>query len=423
MQCEQQHAILIHYNEIGLKGRNQPQFRRHLRQNIRLRLDSVGLDWPVKETPGYFTVAVPAAATAPSLELALQTLREVFGIAWIAPVQRLPHRGFSAQSEAEDQARLRERVLAIAAAQYTPGKTFCVRVKRAEKTLPFSSVELEARLGEVILENTKWDKVSLKQPDVTFQMEIRRDATYLFSEKLKGPGGLPVGTAGRVLVLLSGGIDSPVAAWLMAKRGCRVDFIHFTATSMQQDEARNYKVWRLARHLSRYTLGSRLFLVPYTNFDIALTRAPHRVDFDLVLFRRFMARVAEQLAHRLKAQALVSGDNLSQVASQTLANLVSTSRAAEMPILRPLVAFNKEEIIALAEQIGTYQESIAAYKDCCALISHHPKTRSQHGKLTELEQRLFPDYPKLIEQTLAEALCLEAPLAGAERESQKETKG
>src|SRR5439155_17989681 len=141
---------------------------------------------------------------------------------------------------------------------------------------------------------------------------------HLFSEKLKGPGGLPVGTSGRVLALLSGGIDSPVAAWLMAKRGCRIDFIQFTATSMQPEEARQYKVWRLAQRLSDFTLSSRLFLLPYTYFDMALLR--QKVEYDLILFRRFMSRVAEHLARRLKAQALVTGDNLGQVASQTLSN-------------------------------------------------------------------------------------------------------
>jgi thiamine biosynthesis protein ThiI len=207
-----------------------------------------------------------------------------------------------------------------------------------------------------------------------------------------------------VLALLSGGIDSPVAAWLMAKRGCRVDFIHFTAVAMQPEEAQPYKVCRLAQRLSDYTLGSRLFLVPYTHFDLALMREP--VDYNLVLFRRFMARVAEQLARRLNAQALATGDNLGQVASQTLSNLVSASRAVELPIFRPLLGYDKDEIMALAQQIGTYEMSIEPYKDCCALIAQHPRTRSQHERLAALEARVFPDYQKLIDQTLAEAVCL-----------------
>jgi thiamine biosynthesis protein ThiI len=217
---------------------------------------------------------------------------------------------------------------------------------------------------------------------------------------------LPVSSAGRVLTLLSGGIDPPVAAWLMAKRGCRVDLIHFTAASLQLEEAQDYKVTLLARILNRYTLHSRLFLVPYTYFDLALMRT--KVDYELVLFRRFMARVAEKLADRLKAQALVTGDNLSQVASQTLSNLASTSQAIAMPILRPLIGFDKEEIMSLARRIGTYDLSIEPYKDCCAIIARHPRTRSRHDRLAAIEARAFPDYDKLIEQTLADAVCVEA---------------
>jgi thiamine biosynthesis protein ThiI len=194
-----------------------------------------------------------------------------------------------------------------------------------------------------------------------------------------------------------------VAAYLMARRGCRVDFIHFTAAAPHQEEQQ--KVWRLATQLSRYTIGSRLFVVPYVHFDLALMR--EKVEYELILFRRFMVRVAQVLAGRLRARALVSGDTLSQVASQTISNLVSTSRAAELPIFRPLIAYDKEETIALAQKIGTYELSIEPYKDCCALISGHPKTRSRHERLLVLEKRAFPDYDGLVERTLADAVCLE----------------
>jgi thiamine biosynthesis protein ThiI len=215
-----------------------------------------------------------------------------------------------------------------------------------------------------------------------------------------------------VLTLLSGGIDSPAAVWLMTKRGCRVDFIHFTTDSLSEAAARTYKVTRLAEHLTDFTLNSRLFLVPYVYFDLALMR--EKVEYELVLFRRFMARVAQQLARRLEAQALVTGDNLSQVASQTLPNLVSTSRAVEIPILRPLIGFDKEEITQLARKIGTYDLSIQPYKDCCAIIAQHPRTRSRHDRLTALEERLFPDYEALIEKTLADAVKIDLPLVREE---------
>lgn len=399
-------SILLHYAELGLKGKNQPQFRRRLCENIRLKLKTLGLNWRIEDAMGLLVAHIPDADAGRPIEPVLQTLREIFGIAWLTCARRLPHRRFTVESQAADYAALQRQLLALATEQFVPDKSFAVRVNRGDKALPFTSTELEAQLGRFIRQNTGWDRVDLVRPDVTFHLDTRHDVTYFFSDRLKGPGGLPVGTAGRVLALLSGGIDSPVAAWLMARRGCTVDFLHFTAASMSAEEARAGKVWRLAQRLSDYTLGSRLYLVPYTYFDLALLRA--QADHELVLFRRFMARVAEQLACRLKAQALVTGDNLSQVASQTLSNLVATSRATEMSLLRPLLGYDKEEIMALAKQIGTYAISIEPYKDCCALISRHPKTRSRHEQLVELETRFFPDYQKLVEETLAEALCLEA---------------
>jgi tRNA uracil 4-sulfurtransferase len=404
---QQSKAILIHYAEIGLKGRNQPMFRRQLRANIRQKLRALGLNWPLQEKPGFLSVCVPADATGQHVDLCVTGLREVFGIAWLAVTEPQPHGRFTFESRAEDLANLEARLIALAKEEYAPNKTFCVRVKRAEKAVPLTSIEMEKRFGQLIRDQTQWTKVNLDRPDTLFQIEIRPEGSFLFSNKLKGPGGFPAGTAGRVLTLLSGGIDSPVAAYLMAKRGCRVDFLHFTATSMQQDEARQYKVCRLAADLTRYTLGSRLFLVPYTQFDVALVASGQRVEYDLVLFRRFMARVGQALARQIRAQALITGDNLAQVASQTLSNIVTTSRAVEMPILRPLIAFNKEEIINLAIQIGTYEESIRPYKDCCAIISTNPRTRSRHGIVSELERRLFPDYQKLIDQTLAEVVCID----------------
>jgi len=383
MQQEPHRSILIHYGELGLKGKNQPQFRRQLRLNLQRRLRALGIHWPVKERRGYFAVAVPDDSTQP-LAPVLQALREVFGVAWLASTERLPRPTRTTDDHESALVEIERRLVELANARYEPGKTFCVRLKRVDKSLPSTTPQLEARFGAAILAGGKWNKVSIHHPDVTFHLELRPGATHFFSDKLKAPGGLPVGTAGRVLTLLSGGIDSPVAAWLMAKRGCTVDFIHFTATSMQQDEALQYKIWRLAQRLGDFTLQSRLYLVPYTYFDVALFG--HRVEHDLVLFRRFMVRVAQQLAQRLDAQALVTGDNLSQVASQTLENLVATTRATDMPIFRPLIGHNKEEIIEVARQIGTYDLSIEPYKDCCALITQSPKTTSDHEKLATVER-------------------------------------
>jgi tRNA uracil 4-sulfurtransferase len=408
-----QYSILAHFGELGLKGRNQSMFRRQLRRNIRQKLRTLGFDWPVQDTVGLFTIQVPANEAAASAEAALQGVREISGIVWLTLARRLPPHRFTAASRAADLAQIEQHLLELAQAAYAPDKAFCVRVNRGNKLLPFNSPEVAAELGQAIRDHTPWKRVNLNHPDVTFHLDLRCGDTFLFGQKLRGPGGLPVGTSGRVLALLSGGIDSPVAAYLMAKRGCKVDFIHFTATSMSREEALRSKVWRLSQHLGRYTLGSRLFLVPYVYFDLALMR--HKVEYELVLFRRFMVRVAEKLARQLRVRALVTGDNLSQVASQTMSNLVSTSRATEIPIFRPIVAFDKDETIALAQKIGTYEISIQPYKDCCALISGQPRTRSYHDRLLELEARALPDYEELVNKTLADAICLETTTHWSQR--------
>ncbi len=385
-------------------------FRRQLRRNLRLKLRSFALDWSVEETVGLYLVHVPPGDEATAhIPRIVEGLRQVFGVVWLTSAWRLPAYRFTPASQADDLAEISQRVVELASRQFVSQKTFCVRVNRGNKLLPFKSTELAAHLGQIIRDHTKWQTVNLHRPDVTFHLDLRTDATFLFGERLKGPGGLPVGTSGRALALFSGGIDSPVAAYLMAKRGCRIDFLHFTATHTDPEEILRSKIGRLARHLCQYTLGARLFVVPYTHFDLALLG--QKLDYQLVLFRRFMFRVAEFLARRSHARALVTGDNLSQVASQTMTNLVSASQASDLLILRPIVAFDKEETIALAEKIGTYEISIECYKDCCALISGHPKTRSDPDRVAQLEAKAFPNYPTLIERTLADGICLELPVA------------
>ena len=405
METARERTILIHYSEIGLKRRNQATFRNQLRNNLRTQLRSQGMNWPVQISPGFFATPVPSEASDAQVQAALGLINDVFGVSWCALTEPLRHEGFRGSSQGRDLETLENAMVGLANA--TGGKTFCVRVRRSDKMVPFTSMELEQRLGQVLRERTHWQHVNLKTPEVVFHAEIRPEGTFVFSNRLKGAGGLPVGTAGRVLTLLSGGIDSPVAAYLMAKRGCRVDYLHFSATPMQKDEAKAYKVWRLVQRLNRFTLGGRLFLVPYTYYDVSALAALESADYELVIFRRFMARVGEALAKKIGAQALVTGDNLAQVASQTLPNLVSTSRAIQTPIFRPLISFDKEEIVDLAVKIGTYETSIEPYKDCCAIIGRHPRTKSNPNYLQKVEDHLFPKYAQMIEQTLAEAVMYE----------------
>jgi len=400
-------AIVVHYGELGLKGANRPDFIRQLRNNLRQKLQAAGCSWAVRSIPGMLLVDVPEEADEAALARAGEAIGQVFGVAWHGPATVVPHGGFVGEQAAADWDRLTAAALVMARKREDPNASFAVRVRRGDKRLPFRSVDLERRLGGAILQETQWRRVDLTRPDVTFYVDVRERESLVLAQRLPGPGGLPVGCAGRVLTLLSGGIDSPAAAWLLAKRGCRVDFLHFSADEPNAEAIRNSKIWELARSLARWTLGARLWVAPYTFFDLALMRG--RVDHELVLFRRFILRAAERLAGELGAEALATGDSLSQVASQTLSNLAAASEAARMPILRPLIAYDKEEIVRLARRIGTYEIAIRPYKDCCALISRHPKTRSRADKIAALEARLFPDYERLIEQTLQAAVRLDVP--------------
>ncbi len=299
---------------------------------------------------------------------------------------------------------LEETAAALAHAEFAPESSFAVRVNRTDRRLSTTTPEIEARLGDAIRRCTDWDRVNLSDPDRTFFVDVYPDGMYFYSRKLEGVGGLPVGSSGKVLSLLSGGIDSPVAAYMLAKRGCEIELFHMSANFMSPAQLDESVVGQLARRISRYTLRTRLWSAPYVHFDMAL---PQREDgYGLVLFRRFLMRAAEVLAHRVGASALVTGDSLGQVASQTLENMISSSRASEMTVLRPLVGLHKEEIMRIARRIDTFETSIQPYKDCCALLSKNPRTRTSSDALAELESASLGDYDDLIEQTLNDTLCL-----------------
>lgn len=396
--------IVIHYGEIGLKGENRHEFVTQLQYNISLRLISENIRWKIKNLTDVLICEIPPHTPSSTIRKALTAISQVFGVAWLTVAIKIYHSNFSKETWERDWDLLSQTLITLAKEKFIPDATFAVRARRTYKALPFTSIEAERKLGSIILKNTPWEKVDLEKPTITFYVDFRKDELWLYTEKIEGVGGLPVGSAGRVLVLLSGGIDSPVAAWFMAKRGCYIDLLHFSVSFMNEEQLRNSKIGSLARRLANYTLGMRLFVVPYTYFDISVLNHPN--EFHLVLFRRFMLRVAEKLAASIEASAIVTGDSLSQVASQTLSNLVTTDRAVEMPVFRPLIGMDKNEIINIAKKIGTYEISIQPYKDCCALISRKPKTRSSHERLVEIEREIFPDYPQLIEKTLNEAVTI-----------------
>jgi len=386
-------TIVIHYGEIGLKGKNRPDFEYQLQQNIKLKLETRARDLEVSVTRGYLYID---KVEDEDINIATKALGEVTGIVWFAVTYK-----FDLNTSINE---IEEHVLWLANKNYKPEETFAIHAHRANKTYELNSHDLEVRLGKIIQDKSEWMSVNLSKPDQIFYIDIHVEGIYIYSEKQRGLGGLPVGSSGRVLSLLSGGIDSPVASYLLAKRGAQVDFMHFVANKMQLVEAHKYKVSCLAAKLSRYTLYSRLHLVPYVPFQMSILE--NKINYELIIFRRFMLRVAERLSLKYKIQAVVTGDNLGQVASQTLPNLVSASKAINIPILKPLIGYDKVEIIELSNKIGTYKLSIEPYKDCCSIVSRHPRTRSNHDELTQIETEAIPKYEELMEETLNETITL-----------------
>jgi len=390
--------IVLRCPELTLKGRNRGLFERSLVENVSRRLAGLGLRWPVRSAHGRVYVDV-GAGVPDDLEVVLQALSEVAGVESLAAAVWLRPDATRQQTASPDVELIENTLVELAEGSFVEGGAFAVRVNRVDKRLAMKSIEMERWLGQSVCDRTNWDRVDLRHPDRLFAIDIYREGMYFRVGKVTGIGGLPVGTGGRVLALLSGGIDSPVAAFELAKRGCRVDFFHLSATFAQQrDDAT--PVVRLAKSLSRFTLRSRLFTAPATHLDLALTGPS--TGLEAILFRRFLVRAGAVLAGRLGARALVTGDSLGQVASQTLENLTTVYRATEMPIFNPLIGANKQRTIDIARRIGTYDISIEPYKDCCALLAQRPLTHSEPEELQALERELLPNYDKLLETTLSD---------------------
>ncbi len=386
--------------EITLKGRNQGEFWTQLRGNIRHTLRSEGISWPIQRRQNRLYVEAQDYTEA-SLSSVVRTIDRVCGVHSVAVAERLARDELLRGGEI-DRPRVESIVVRLARESYRAQKTFAVRVHRVDKNFSMSSAEMERWLGQVVRDRTEWDRVRLNEPDVTIHVDVYTDAAFFYSERPTGIGGLPVGSSGHVVSLLSGGIDSPVASFLLARRGCTVDFFHMSATHMSEEELESSVPGRLAQKLSRFTVRSRLFVVPYTHFDLALSG--RNTGYETVLFRRFLFRVAEALALRTRAIAIVTGDSLSQVASQTIENLVSSEKAVDISVLRPLLAMDKQSIMNVAEQIDTYATSIEPYKDCCALFTRRTRTKTYAEVLARMETKLFPDYEGLITASLTDTL-------------------
>ncbi|MBM3241552.1 tRNA 4-thiouridine(8) synthase ThiI [Candidatus Poribacteria bacterium] len=363
-------VFIVHYSEIGLKGKNRAFFEKSLIDNLRKAL--WGMEYAyVRRISGRLLVELKKSSDVDEIQ---QRLSKVFGISHYT----------LAYASQQDITKLQSDALSLV--QGCDFHTFKVDTRRSQKNFPLTSPEINAQVGGYIVEHTGAG-VDLENPALTCFIEIVEKYAFIYLNKNRGLGGLPVGVSGRVAVLLSGGIDSPVASWLMMKRGAAVVFVHFYSYPYT-DIASLEKVKALVELLTVHQYNSRLYLVPFIDIqkEIVANTPP---DLRVVLYRRMMVRLAEILAHKENAQALVTGESLGQVASQTLANIRVIDESAQLPILRPLIGQDKSEIIEQAQRIGTYETSVLPYNDCCALfVPKHPVTNASLDIVKSAEKNL-----------------------------------
>jgi len=357
------------YHEIGLKGRNRWRFVDELKRN----LQGLFADYQLGRMRGEGRRLMVELPDALPDEVAKTRAAWAFGLQNFSLSRRVPLTMEAILDEA----------LAAARRDRSDARTFRVSTSRTEKRFPLDSMAIDRAVGAAIAADSGL-KVDLENPDLVVAIEILPDGAYLSAGKLAGAGGLPVGVTGRGVVLLSGGIDSPVAAYRMRRRGLRVDFVHFHSYPLVSAASRE-KACDLAAHLTRYEARSTLMLVPFAEVQRAIVaRAPRPLR--VVLYRRFMLRIASALAAQVGAQALVTGESLGQVASQTLENMTVIERAASLPIFRPLVGMDKNEIINEARRLGTFETSILPDQDCCSLfVPAHPETRARLDQVEAAE--------------------------------------
>ena len=373
-------SVVIHYKELALKGKNRPWFIRILVRNLQSALAGLHVK-SVRSSMG--RLELEASDDTPMDELRARISR-VFGIANFSVASRVE---FGPQSDIGDPQffdRIASAILAELADRQVG--TFRVSATRSDKRLPYTSPVIEREVGGRIKEAKGW-KVQLDDPEMTIRLEMLSNEAFYFFDKEPGAGGMPSGPGGRVACLLSGGLDSPVAAFRMMRRGCSVLFIHFHSYPILS-RASQEKVREIAALLTRYQLRSRLALVPFGELQqqVVLAAPP---ELRVVIYRRLMLRIAERIARRWRARALVTGDVIGQVASQTLENMTAIAEAATLEILRPLVGMDKDEIIAEAKRIGTYPISIIPDQDCCTLFTpRHPATRARVPIVLQAESAL-----------------------------------
>ncbi len=367
-------AFLIKYGEIAIKGKNRYMFEDALMRQIRFAMKPVG-DFDVRKESGRMFVEGKGEF---DYDEAVEALQKVFGIVGICPM---------VVEETKDIDYLRKTVLAFIDEQY-PVKdfTFKVHARRGDKQFPMTSMELNMDIGEKMLEAFDGIKVDVHHPDVMVNIEVRK-YIYIYSQEIKGPGGMPVGTNGRAMLLLSGGIDSPVAGYMIAKRGVRIDATYFHAPPYTSERAKQ-KVVDLAKIVAQYAGPIDLHVVNFTDIQLAIyEKCPH--DELTIIMRRYMMKIAEHFAKERDDLALITGESIGQVASQTIHNLAITNEVCELPVFRPCIGMDKQEIVNISEKIGTYETSIQPFEDCCTIfVAKHPVTKGNLTRIQKSEEHL-----------------------------------
>lgn len=372
-------SFLIKYAEIGTKGKNRFLFEDALMKQIRHALKHVDGRFSVTKESGRIYAE---ALEEYDFDEVVEALKRVFGIAWICPM---------VQIEELDFENLKKEVVSYVDQVY-PDKNFTFKVdsRRADKRYPVTSEQMNRDLGEVILNAYPEMKVDVHKPDVMVRVEVR-SRVNIYSVMIAGPGGMPVGTNGKAMLLLSGGIDSPVAGYMIAKRGVKIEAVYFHAPPYTSERAKE-KVVDLARLVSRYSGPIQLHVINFTDIQLYIyEKCPH--DELTIIMRRYMMKIAEQIAKETGSLALITGESIGQVASQTVQSLAATNEVCTMPVFRPVIGFDKQEIIHISEKINTYETSIQPFEDCCTIfVAKHPVTKPNinviHKSETKLEERI-----------------------------------
>lgn len=383
-------AFLIKYGEIGVKGKNRHIFEDTLVSQVANALEPVDGTFTVRKENGRVYVQ---AQTAFDYDEAVEALSCVFGIVGICPVVLVEDEGFD---------RLAQTVISYVREAFPRlDTTFKVVTRRARKNYPMESMEVSAALGERLLEAFPQLTVDVHHPQVTLHVEIRNKIN-LYSQTIPGPGGMPSGTAGRAMLLLSGGIDSPVAGYMIARRGVKIDAVYFHAPPYTSERAKQ-KVIDLAKAVAKYAGPIRLHIVNFTEIQLLIyEKCPH--EQLTIVMRRYMMRLAERFAAKDEDLGLVTGESIGQVASQTMQSMAVTNEVCTMPVYRPLIAYDKQDIVDIAQKIGTYETSILPYEDCCTIfVAKHPVTKPNLKSILKSETHVADPAEALMEEAVRTA--------------------